>query len=1116
MRRPASAVVLVALALVAGPGAPGAAAAAGCEDWVAVAVSVQGGVHARRAGETRWTPVQLEDTLCPGDMIRSDPRSRAAVVLRTGAVLRLDQGTTLTFSPQTTRERSWVELLSGFVHFVSRVTRELTVLTPFVNGAVEGTEFWIEVRVDQAIITVFEGRVAAANAAGGVAVTSGQSAVALAARAPTLRPVVVTPTDAVQWALYYPPVLDYRPADFPDQPGETWPALIREALEAVARGDLPRALERLDRAPATVRDPRLFVVRAGLLLSVGRLDEAAPDIERALGLDPATSPAVALRAVIAVTRNAPREALTLARRAVALDPRSAAAHVALSYAQQASFELEGALASLQEAVRLRPESALARARLAELWLSLGDLDRALEAAREAARLDPALARTQTVLGFAFLTQIKLPEALEAFERAIRLDQAAPLPRLGLGLAKIRRGDLAGGRRELEIAVSLDPGHSLLRSYLGKAYVEEKRGALAGEQLAIARALDERDPTPPFYDAIRQQSANRPVEAQRDLQRSIDLNDNRAVYRSRLQMEGDLAARGASLARIYEDLGFQQLALVEGWKSLATDPANHSAHRFLADSYSVLPRHDVARVSEVLQAQLLQPLNVHPIPPFLAVRDPFILAGTGPTAAALNEFNSLFERNRVSLRLSGVGGGDGTYGDEVVVSGLWDRFALSLGQFHYATDGFRPNNDLTLDIYDVFTQFSLSAATSVQAAVRRTQREGGDLPLRFDPDNFEETFRQRLRTDSARVGLRHTIAPGSTLLGSFLYEDGEATTQLFGFSSTTHQKAYNPELQYLRRTTRLSLVAGAGYYEARASNALLGRTETRFGNGYAYLHLGLLPTLTATVGASVDSLSTTDFPDATQINPKAGLVWTPLPWTTVRAALFRTLGRPLVSGQSIEPTQVAGFNQLFDDAGLGTETWRYGVAVDQRLPGQAYVGAEIARRDMEVPFLGFDLATFTVTPLRVDWTEDLARAYLYWAPATWLALSAEYRFERLQRDPEFPGPAEVVKSRTHRVPLGAAFFHPGGITLRLRATHVHQDGDFGDPSRGVMRGGDRFWTVDASLAYRLPGRWGLVTLEGRNLLDTHPRFNDASVVRLDSANPTIYPERLVLLRFTLAY
>ena len=122
----------------------------------------------------------------------------------------------------------------------------------------------------------------------------------------------------------------------------------------------------------------------------------------------------------------------------------------------------------------------------------------------------------------------------------------------------------------------------------------------------------KDPTPYLYDAVLKQTTNRPVEALRDLQKSIELNDNRAVYRSRLLLDQDLAARSVNLSRIYDDLGFDQRALLEGWRSVNTAPGNYSAHRFLADLYAALPRHEIARVSELLQSQLLQPLNVTPL------------------------------------------------------------------------------------------------------------------------------------------------------------------------------------------------------------------------------------------------------------------------------------------------------------------------------------------------------------------------------------------------------------------------------------------------------------------------------------------------------------------------
>jgi Flp pilus assembly protein TadD len=346
--------------MVAGSLASSAAAAEMCVEWVARVVSVQGSVEAQRAGATQWQPVRLHDTYCPGDMLRVQERSRAAIILRNEAILRLDQHTTLTFAGLEPEQTSLLDLLRGAVHFLSRIPRSLKVITPFVNGAVEGTEFFVKVEPDQTFLSVFEGRVAAANAAGSLELTSGQAAIARAGQAPVLR-VVVHPRDAVQWALYYPPILDVRPADFPGETG--WQVMLRRSIQAYQEGDLPGALASLAGAPENIRDPRFFTYRAALLLSVGRVDEARGDIDRALQLDPRNSHALALQAIIAVVHNRPDEALDLGRKAVELDPQSAVARVALSYAQQARFDLQGALASLQEAARLRPENALVWARL---------------------------------------------------------------------------------------------------------------------------------------------------------------------------------------------------------------------------------------------------------------------------------------------------------------------------------------------------------------------------------------------------------------------------------------------------------------------------------------------------------------------------------------------------------------------------------------------------------------------------------------------------------------------------------------------------------------------------------------------------------------------------------
>ena len=264
-----------------------------------------------------------------------------------------------------------------------------------------------------------------------------------------------------------------------------------------------------------------------------------------------------------------------------------------------------------------------------------------------------------------------------------------------------------------------------------------------------------------------------------MERSIALNDNRAVYRSRLLLDQDLAARSASLGRIYRDLGFEQLAPVEGWKSLDADPGDYSGHRLLADTYSALPRHEVARVSELLQALLLQPINITPVPVGLSEPSLFILEGAGPSESAFNEFNPLFNRNRLAVQASGTVGQESIFGDEVTVSGVWNRLSFSAGQFHYGTDGLRENNEQDRDLYNAFVQAQLSPATSVQGEFRSERTSSGDLFINFDPTDFSPDRAVRQDTSTARFGARHAFNPNSLLIGSFYWQ-----SQDFSFSETT--------------------------------------------------------------------------------------------------------------------------------------------------------------------------------------------------------------------------------------------------------------------------------------------------------------------------------------------
>lgn len=1105
-------------------------AAESCESAAARIISIQGMIELRRAHQTSWQSAAMQTAICPGDTIRARSHSRAALLLSNASVLRLDQKTSMTFpKAENSGSASLLDLFSGAIHIITRTPKPFKVRTPFVNAGVDGTEFFAGVDDNSAKLVIFEGTVSVSNDQGSLSLAGHEAAITARDAAPR-KVSIINPADAVQWALYYPAIIHYQSGGLANE--LTAPPELTRSIELYRQGKAFEALALLDAISPQDDMANLQLYRAGLLLAVGQADEARTSIGAVLATQPDNSDAHALLAMIAVVQNDKELALELAARATALNRSSPAAILALSYAQQAHFKIEEALASVQHATAADPDNALAWARLAELQMAAGNPERALEAARQAVNLNSGIARTQTVLGFAHLLQIHTQQAKTVFSAAIMLDQTDPMPRLGMGLALIREGRLEAGRIELEIAASLDPASSLIRSYLGKAYFEEKRYSLAGTQFDLAKEKDPNDPTPWFYDAIQKQTQNRPIEALRDIQQSIELNNNRAVYRSKFLLDQDEAARGSSLARIYDNLGFEKRALVETAKSLSIDPANHSSHRFLSDAYANIPRHEVARISELLQAQLLQPVNVNPVQPHLAIADLNIITSTGPARAGFNEFAPLMERNKPQLVASGIAGSNSTFGNEATLSAVYDRASVSIGQYHFQSDGFRSNNDQKHNVYNAFMQYAITPKFNVQAEFRRRNTEHGDLLLDFGAAKYSQD-RRNLDQDSARAGARYSLSPKQDFLVSAIYTDRREDQSFpinpaLNFNSNAKDQGYQVEGQYLFKDQHINVITGGGAYRIDARNiqschggfcppVLQKQPPVNFTrereNAYFYSNLNYHEKISTTLGISYDSFK--DITDLTfnAFNPKFGLQWNLTAALRLRLAWFEATKSALIANQSLEPTQVAGFNQMFDDPN-GTRSRRMGAGLDNHFSQNIYGGIEISERDLRVPLANGSMALSAVEKQQ----ERLYRSYLYWTPHAHWAISGEFQFEQYLRD------ASVVNNDTNKpyrihtlsAPFTVNYFHPSGIFGKFDTTYIHQNIKR-LPQSSLIDGNDGFVLFDAALGYRLPNRRGILSLEGRNLSDENFFYRSYNFQYNEMiASPRFIPTRTFFVRLTLNF
>jgi tetratricopeptide (TPR) repeat protein len=1081
-----------------------AVAQAPCTPPFARIVSAQGTVDVRKAG-AEWKQADLNTTLCTGDAVRVGARSRAALMLTDETVLRLDQGTTLILSEPPQAGRSVLDQISGGLRVMTRTQRPLVIRTPFVNANVEGTEFGVRVGQGSATIDLVEGHVVAENEWGTVRLDGDGQVVAQPREAPH-KDVVVRSVASVAWTLHVPTLLDASSlVQAPPEAAMASPAW-RRSIEAYLAGDLTRALVEIGE-PGDSASAELLSYRAALLLLVGRFDEAAPEIDRALRRKPDSVEAYALKTVVALSQNDRAAALEWSSKAVSGGAGTPVAWIARSYALQATDDIDGSLASAREAVRLDPRIGLAWARVAEMEMSDGHLAEAEAAARTAAAQSPDVARAQTILGFAYLTRMDAESARAAFERAIPLDQSDPLPRLGLGIARIRKGELAEGRAEIEVAVILDPERSLLRSYLGKAYFEERRDGLAAQQFALAEQRDPNDPTPYLYDALRKQSANRPVDALLDLEKSIELNGNRAVYRSRLLLDEDAAARSVSLARIYEDLGFERMSIVEAVRSLSLDPTNHSAHYFLSDYYLTQPRHEMARDSELLQAQLLQPLNANPAQPRLAGNGLGFLDHSDFRLGA-NEYSQLMTREGLRGFVDLAGGEHGTWLSSLAASGLSSTFSWSIGQSTYATDGFRPNNDQRLSVTNAFLQHAPSPDTSVQLELRSlTKRLGDTAETFFDEDNTDATVRDTFRSDSARLGFRYTWKPGTVLLASYIYRDETDHLEVpsASYDSKVTDRVHLLEVRGIQQGNGQSTTEGIRVLHGRETNSdpTVPETSIRHQTAYVYHTHNLAAALDLTLGASVDSYRD-PMVDRHQFNPKLGVLWNPQPATTIRVAAFRALKPSVAAGQIVEPTDLVGFNQYFSGINdiNGTDTKRAGIAIDHKISSALGVGTDYSQRRVHF-FAAQVFAAEDVVFRESEWS-----SYLYWTPSRNSAVSLGFDGEWLSQASDTLTPNLLHDARTTTTWAEWRFFLPNGFFSKVRFAHLRQDGRFYDfVASAYVDGSSRGNLLDLGIGYRLPRRRGILTFEVRNALDEQFRFQE-----INPQNPTFPRRRVAAIRF----
>jgi hypothetical protein len=231
------------------------------------------------------------------------------------------------------------------------------------------------------------------------------------------------------------------------------------------------------------------------------------------------------------------------------------------------------------------------------------------------------------------------------------------------------------------------------------------------------------------------------------------------------------------------------------------------------------------------------------------------------------------------------------------------------------------------------------------------------------------------------------------------------------------------------------------------------------------------------------------------------------------AYFETLKRALVTDQTIEPTQLAGFTQFFDDLD-GTKSRSYGIGLDTQWQERLYAGIEWQHRDLDrpTPETNGNIASVTVR-------EDMIYSYLYAAMDPNIALSIEPQYERFKRpnyDPLLTTSQFWSDVETLIVPLGLRWSQPNGISATLIGNLVSQRVTAA-PGAPASSDSDHFFVIDLGLSYRFPKRRGLIDLSLKNLADEWFFYQDTNIQSArETLTPRFIPGRSLLLSLALTF
>ncbi len=862
---------------------------------------------------------------------------------------------------------------------------------------------------------------------------------------------------------------------------------------------------------------------------VGKIEEAKALLtdSRISGRESAI--AHSLLGQIYLIQNSKEQASGEAATAMQVNGESPMARMTAALVKISDFDLPEARRLLEEALAADPHFLEAYVYLARLWLGADYLDRAWEVIGKALEISKTDSEALSLAGFIRLGYRDFNKASVLFTESIKYNPGVGEPHIGLANVAFRNRNFSLGLTEMLTATLLEPRISLYQSSLGKALYQTRSFDKALEVYDYAKTLDPNDPTPYLYKGIALSDLYRPGEAIQEINKSIELNDNMAVFRTRLMLDRDLAVRNTDLARAYNQLGLGDWAYSKALTAVQNDPLNASARLFLADAYG--SQRIGAANSQFTLYKLLSPANEN-------------------TLSEYTDYTQMFEMPYARVSASAE---VGTWADHQApvqdhyLDVLGGQPGLALDAYaEYSNDpGFRKINcDQEYFYGAVEGKFEPTIKDSFYASYIYNPNWSGDAlnlnDFSYKPDpNLRETYIE----DSVEGGYVHRFSPSAVFLGYFNW--GNINVNYSTFSSLPSFLLHirdlvdydTVQLQQQLKIGDHTFIGGLDYFTGSHrffqdfqvdSDVPFNSVENyhspyRATSFYVFDYWRISPQLLAELGFSGDITSSPrdGYPDSissSTVNPSVGLNYQINTSNTLRLSYQSYVNtHTSVPAPSISPSEVAGFpSQVYADD--GSHVKELGFAWESQWNPLTFTVLRLLANRVDSPeFSNVD------TLLNVR-TEGLGGSFSVNRLLTSaLGLSVGVSGSLVSTD----DPTQPLTGDFNEIDgiVTLSYIHPSGWFATIRDTVVHQDlSGLSDQSLAQKQAdmGNPFNLFDITFGKYFANKRGYAALGITNLFNQHFYYQTDSLAAF-SLNPAnsfdlqpFYPDREVLAVVTLYF